>query len=205
MSVENWTPRRPDRTLPLREAASACVSKPARQLVEVYEGWMSGADGRIPTKSTIDLVSLAPVMSDLLLYALSGDEKCICRLAGEAVKQAVATEIVGRNYFELVPDERRDHARHAMRMVIDQPSGFRCEIAQRLTNDLDRTLESLALPLASTEEGVDGFVLVTVTSISKDDDLLNGATQHGGINVTRRDLIDLGFGVDETFVDFLPT
>lgn len=201
----DWTARKPDRTLTLGAAASACRGAPARRLAEIYAGWMAAsADGGIPDKATMDVVALAPVMSHLMLFAVSGVERCLCRLAGETVKRDVATPVVGRNYYEFVPEERLKHARHAMRMVIDLPSGYRSEIAQRLSDDRDRTLESLALPLRSSEPGVDGFILITVAPITEDEDRWIGDAQPIGVSITRRDLIDLGFGVDETFVDYVP-
>jgi hypothetical protein len=91
-----------------------------------------------------------------------------------------------------------------MHMVVDRPSGYRAEVVQRLSNDYERTLESLALPLRSTEPGVDGFILITVAPIGESDASLPDAVKPVGVSITRRDLIDLGFGVEEDFVDYMP-
>ena len=200
-----WTARKPNRTLTLDEVTAACRTAPAKRLAEIYQGWMAAApDGLVPNKSAMDIVSLAPVMTDLMLFAITGDDRCLCRLAGESVQRQVASRLVGRNYYDVVPRERLDSVRRAMRMVIERPCGYRSEIAQRLLDDRDRILESLALPLASSEPGVDGFMLITVAPIVDEGLAWNGDVVHGGVNIALRDLIDLGFGVDETFVDYFP-
>jgi hypothetical protein len=200
-----WRSKKPERTLHPADLAAACRTAPARRFATIYADWMAASpDGRIPEKATMDLVRLAPVMTDLMLFAVSKPDRCLCRLAGEAVKREVAAGIVGRNYYEIVPEERRAHARSAMHMVVDRPSGYRAEVVQRLSNDYERTLESLALPLRSTEPGVDGFILITVAPIGESDASLPDAVKPVGVSITRRDLIDLGFGVEEDFVDYMP-
>ncbi|MEQ9641587.1 MAG: hypothetical protein RIM84_16300 [Alphaproteobacteria bacterium] len=201
-----WTARKPDIVTDLADAARHCRSAVGGRLVSSYVAFMAEAGGAVPAKNGLDLSRLAKALPDLMLAAVTKPDRWICRLAGERVRQRLGRSPVGGNYYDIVPPERRANAMHAMNMVIDVPCGFRAEIEQMHRDGVIRLSEAVALPLSSEEPGVDGFILFADSHIedvgSADPD--PGGRFITGANVTRRDLIDLGFGVDETFEDLVP-
>jgi hypothetical protein len=182
---------------------------PARDWASAYMDMLAAHGGAIPPKSSLDVTAMRSVVPHLVLCAVTLPDKCIYRVVGEEVKLRVGRSMVGLNYYDLVPAERRASAMHTMRMVIEAPCGFRVEMEQSYGNGLSRLVEGAAFPLASAEPGADGFVLIADCEIAQGGGkALHASIQPGttllGTHIRRRDLIDIGFGVDETFVDMVP-
>lgn len=178
-------------------------TEPCRVLAEGYLAMLEAAGGGLPAKNGLDISRFQKAIPYMVLCAVTLPDRCIYRLAGEATKQRIGLNPVGRNYYDFVPQERRAYAQRAMNMVVEGPSAFRAEIEQSYSAGLRRRVEAVALPLLSEEPGIDGFILFGDCQIGTDaDDRLVQATLLDA-NVTCRDLIDLGWGVDENFVDIV--
>jgi hypothetical protein len=198
-----WITRKPGTIDGLAAAEPLLRTEASVALARGYRALMAARpDGGIPSKRALDLGPLRPAMPHLVLTAVTRPDRCIYRLAGEEVKARIGMNPVGRNYYDLVPEERRAHAARAMHMVIGQPCGFRAEIAQSYSDGRTRTVECLGLPLASDEPGVDGFILFADCQIGSGE-MQTERTLLLGANVVRRELIDLGFGVDDSFEDIV--
>jgi hypothetical protein len=111
--------------------------------------------------------------------------------------------LTGRNYYDFVQPERRQIAAGAMHMVIDTPCAFRAEIYQTYSGDTALMVEASGFPLLSSEAGVDGFILFADQGIDTLDELLNPHPILQEASLRHRDLIDLGFGIDEAFEDLM--
>jgi len=90
-----------------------------------------------------------------------------------------------------------------MNMVVQVPCGFRAEIEQQYSGRLVRRIEAMAMPLASEEPGVDGFILFGDCEIEADVGVVPEDTTLVGANVVKRQVIDLGHGIDPTFHDIV--
>lgn len=198
-----WTPQKPNRAGTLRDAMSAYRTPACRALAAGYLAMLEAAQGRVPRKSDLDLANFAVVMPHLALVAVSKPDRCIYRIAGERLKERVGLNLTGRNYYDFVQPERREIAARAMHMVIETPCAFRAEIRQTYSGDVSLMIEASGFPLLSTENGVDGFILFADQGIEQLDDLLTPHPILQGASLRRRDLIDLGFGIDETFEDLI--
>lgn len=164
---------------------------------------LEAVPGRIPHKNDLDLANFATVMPHLALVAISKPDRCIYRIAGERLKERVGLNLAGRNYYDFVQPERQQIAAKAMHMVIDTPCAFRAELRQTYSGDIDLLIEASGFPLLSSENGVDGFILFADQGIDKLDDLLTPHPILQGASLRRRDLIDLGSGIDEEFEDLI--
>lgn len=199
-----WKPRKPFKSGPLDKAMDDFKTATCRRVAQAYWNLLQEGGGVIPNKNGVDLTEFATAMSDMALTAVSKPDRCVYRLAGERLQRRIGFSPIGRNYYDFVPEFRRDQAVRAMNMVVDVPCAFRAEIQQDYSDGSIRLVEAVGFPLTSDEPGVDGFILFGDRQIdydimtSKDDVSLLGA------NVIRRDLIDLGFGVDEQFEDMVP-
>jgi hypothetical protein len=198
-----WTPQKPNRAGTLREALPAYRTPACRALAAGYLVMLDAAPGRIPHKNELDLANFASVMPHLALVAISKPDRCIYRVAGERLKERVGLNLTGRNYYDFVQPERRQIAAGAMHMVIDTPCAFRAEMRQTYSGGVNLMIEASGFPLLSSESGVDGFILFADQGIDKLDDLLTPHPILQGASLRHRDLIDLGFGVDEAFEDLI--
>lgn len=163
------------------------------------------AGGAIPSKNHLEMQTFVRAMPHLALVAVTKPDKCVYRIAGERLKERVGFNLVGRNYYDFVPPERRAFAARAMHMVLETPCAFRAEIQQSYTGGVGIMIEATGFPLRAEESGVDGFILFADQAIDPADDFFDADPKLQGANVTRRDLIDLGFGIDEAFEDMIQT
>lgn len=205
----HWVARRPDAVATLAEAMPLYRTAPCRELAAAYQRLLAAEGGHVPPKSRLDVTAITSVVPHLVLCAVTKGVKCVYRVLGEEVKARVGRKLVGLDYYDLVPPERRASAMHNMDMVIGVPQGFRVEMEQRYSRGLTRVVEGAAFPLASTTPGIDGFVLIADCEIgeaagSTRADLASSNLTLLGTNILRRELIDIGFGVDESFVDMVP-
>lgn len=199
-----WRTQRPALVTDLNGVQAHCRTDASCRLVAGYAELLAEGGGALPAKNGLDLRRFAAVISSLVLVAVSKPDRCIYRLAGENVQRRIGLNPAGRNYYDFVPEVRRARAMHAMNMAIDVPCGFRAEIEQTYSDGLVRLIEALALPLVSAEPGVDGFILFADCHVEESDRFEPERRRWQGSNVLRRDLIDLGHGVDETFEDIVP-
>lgn len=214
----HWVTRKPFLRVALADSLPIYRTAASRQVAEAYAALLAAAGGGLPAKGRLDVTRLARAIPHLVLCAITLPDRCIYRLAGEEVKGRIGRNPVGLNYYDFVPPERRAHAMRAMNMVIEVPCAFRAEIEQAYSDGTARLVEAVAFPLKSEQPGVDGFILFAESAIGAG---VGGGTGGGtgageapwrpapgarlvGTTVTRRDLIDLGFGVDESFEDLVP-
>lgn len=199
-----WVTRKPRMRVALADSMPIYRTDAGRDLAQAYLELLGAAGGKLPAKSQLDVTQLARAIPHLALCSIIKPDKCVFRVAGEEVKRRIGTNPVGLNYYDFVPAERRDHAIRAMHMAIDVPCAFRAEIEQTYTTGLRRLVEATGFPLRSEQPGIDGFILFADCQIGEIAGATPAKTLLLGANVTRRDLIDLGFGVDEEFEDMVP-
>lgn len=188
----------------LAQSMALYRTEPCRDLAAAYLELLAEGGGLVPAKGELDVTRLPRAVPHLVLAAITKPDKCIYRVVGEAVKSRMGVNPVGLNYYDFVPPERLAHARRAMHMVIDTPCGFRVELEQIYGNGLSRQVEGLALPLRSAQPGIDGFIVFGDCQIGPSERIAEPGVVLFGASVVRRDLIDIGFGVDETFEDLVP-
>jgi len=93
-----WVKREPDH-LPSLEAALDTVKTTAcRVLAEGYLGLLAESGGAVPAKNGLDIHRFAQALPHLVLCAVTLPDRCVYRLAGEAMKRRVGVNLVGRNY-----------------------------------------------------------------------------------------------------------
>ena len=199
----HWVTRRPFMRVALADSMAIYRAPASRQVAEAYAALLAAEDGRLPPKGRLDVTRLARAIPHLVLCAVTRPDRCLYRLAGEEVKARFGSNPVGLNYYDVVPPERRAHAMRAMNMAIEVPCAFRAEIEQTYSNGVVRMVEAVAFPLKSEQPDVDGFILFAECSIDPGQRPAGHGARLVGTNVIRRDLIDIGFGVDETFEDLV--
>lgn len=199
-----WVTRRPHSIVALADSLPLFRTGCCRELAAAYLELLRSEGGKVPAKSRLDVTRIPAVIPHLILGAITLPDRCIYRVVGEEVRTRIGRNPVGLNYYEFVPAERRAHAMRAMNMVVAVPSGFRVEIEQTYSSGLGRLVEAVAFPLASTQAGVDGFAVLAECAIGEAEQAAAPGVTLLGTNVARRDLIDIGFGVDEGFEDLVP-
>jgi len=199
----SWVTRRPYSIVTLSEAAKLYKTDCCRHLAAAYGALLASHGGRVPTKGELDVTTLPRVVPHLILCAVTPPDRCIYRVVGEDVKSRIGNR-VGRNYYDLVPPARRHHSMWAINMLVAVPCAWRVEIEQVYDSGIARLVEATAFPLASAEPGIAGFIVLADCEIGPSEGAAPGEVTLIGTNILRRDLIDIGFGVDEGFADLVP-
>jgi hypothetical protein len=196
--------RKPEVRVALAQSMPLYRTQAGRDLATAYLELLAATGGRVPEKRELDVTRFARAIPHIVLAAIVKPDKCLYRVVGEEVKARIGMNPVGRNYYDFVPPERRARAARAMHMVLDTPCGFRVELEQIYSNRLSRLVEGVALPLRSREPGVDGFIVFGDCHIGPSQRVAEPGVVLLGATIVRRDLIDIGFGVDESFEDLVP-
>ena len=195
--------RKPTR-LPSLSAAKELLRTPAcKAFAQGYAKSVAAQGGTLPSKNGLDLANFITVMPHTALVAVTIGGSCEYRLVGENLKERHKFNATGRDYYDFVPEERQENARKAMEMVVAVPCGFRVEILQTYADGRRMVIEALGLPLLSDEPGVDGFIMF---ADNPQEDMSYSARPQKewlGANILQRHVIDLGFGVDESFEDLI--
>jgi hypothetical protein len=198
-----WIQQKPASICSLNEALPLFLTGACRTLGAGYLELLEQTNGAIPLKSQFDVARFVKAIPHLALCAIKKPDRCIYRVAGEGLKERIGFNPTGQNYYDFVPEERRTHAAQAMHMAIDVPCGFRSVIEQQYSNGLAVTVETVGFPLITEESEVDGYLIFADQGVAVPTQLALSSSRLLGANVMRRDLIDLGFGVDENFVDLV--
>ncbi|MCR9176617.1 MAG: hypothetical protein NXI19_11530 [Alphaproteobacteria bacterium] len=196
-----WTTRAPSLFGSIAEVLPRFRTEGCRALAEGYASLLVEQNARVPAKNSLDISRFVSAIPHLVLAAITKPDRCIYRLAGEEMKKRIGMNPTGKNYYDFVPKDRFAHASHAMHMVVDVPSAFRADIAQQYSDGRARMIEVFAVPLGSDDPAVDGFILFADCEVSGPMVSLPTDRMLLGANVLARDLIDLGYGVDRSFVD----
>ncbi len=196
-----WVRQHPRSIVPIAEAPALFATRAPRILSAAYAGLLQENGGDIPRKTGLDIFKFAAALPNVALFAFTMPDQCIYRIVGEAWKQRIGLNPIGKNYLDFVAQKRRDTAVASLQNVVGIPSAFRVIIEQTYSAGRTAHLEVFAAPLRSDEKGVDGFAIFAAQPIApihfgrEDDRIVLGA------NIVERNLIDIGFGVDETFSD----
>jgi hypothetical protein len=198
-----WRELKPASVTTLPEIEPELLTPAARAFAAGYLALRADSRAAVPAKNGLELARFAKAIPHFALVAVTFGEHCVYRLAGEALQERIGFNPTGRNYYDFVPEERRARAARAMEMVVARRCGFRALVEQTYDNGTARRIESLGLPLAADEPGVDGFILFSDQALPDAVRFEAPGKRWLGANLVRRDLIDLGFGVDETFADIV--
>jgi len=199
----SWTEKPPAAIVAFADMRDLLRTQAAKALWEGYGRWRHAAGTGVPAKAALDLAPVAAMLGDAALVAIGPRERCVYRVVGENLKDRIGFDPTGKNYYDFVPEIRRAYARRAMNMVVDRPMGFRADIEQVYSSGEALTIESFGLPLAADEPGIDGFILFSDAAQTRWQRREEPGRRLLGANVVRRDLIDLGFGVDRDFRDLV--
>ncbi len=200
-----WNEKPATAIVALADLPPLLKTESARILAAGYAQLLAASGGAIPSKASLDLAPIARMLADAALVAIETPDRCIYRLVGENLKNRIGFDPTGLNYYDLVPEIRRRYAARAMNMVSGRPMGFRADITQVYSSGEALTIESLGMPLASNEPGIQGFILFADEAQTRWDRRVEEGTRLLGANVVRRDLVDIGFGVDADFRDLVET
>jgi len=198
-----WIEKHPTAIVALGDLAPLLRTDSAKILAAGYEKLLAAGGGAIPPKASLDLSPIARMLADAALLAIESPEHCVFRLVGENLKNRIGFDPTGLNYYDLVPEIRRGYAQRAMNMVIAKPMAFRADLEQVYSSGEVLMIETLGMPLASNEAGVVGFILFADEAQSRWDRRIAEGTRLLGANVVRRDLVDIGFGIDADFRDLV--
>lgn len=198
-----WRRKKPGYIASLEDAEIRCETTPAKEMVQAYIRLLNGAKGRLPAFCDLDLREVRHAATHMALCSVGIGHHCTIRFFGEELKQRVGVNPVGRNFFDFVHPDRADSIRQVMEMMVSRPCGYLARVRQEFASGRTIIVETVALPLAPSRPGDDGQVVMTDTPVEYAGITLERDRVLLSADVVKRDLIDLGHGVDENFEDLV--
>ncbi|WP_193172208.1 PAS domain-containing protein [Nisaea nitritireducens] len=202
--MPRWISHKPGHHADMNDALPSFVTRSCTLLATGYAKLMQNNGGKIPAKNGLDISSFGPVMANTALGAVTLGSACTFRIAGESIRERFAQKLVGTDYYDLVDPARRSCAMKSMDMAVSFPCAFRAELLQKYDNGEERRAEACAFPLLSDEPDIDGFILFANEDIDRTRRISVIRPVLTKSWVIHRELIDLGFGIDESFEDLVP-
>lgn len=198
-----WISRKPEFVGGLDQVAARCKTDSARHLAHAYKSYFDANGGRPPKFTDLDIADFIPSVPTIAVCSVIKNTSCQFRIIGEDLRQRMGFPVTRVNYYDYVPADRVASVRRIMEMVVRKPCGFRADLEQVYTSGQTMHAEAIALPLAPARDGEDGQILF---SDQTTEDLGYGAKEKHtllGANLLKRDLVDLGFGVDSRYEDLV--
>lgn len=198
-----WVPKKPEFVGNLDEVAERCKTDSGRCLIASYAKYLRANGNQPPRFTDLDIADFVASVPFIAVCSVIRGKSCRFRLIGENLRERMNFPKPNVNYYDYVPTDRVASVKRVMEMVIDLPCGFRADLEQVYTSGQMTFAEAIAMPLAPAREGEDGQILF---SDQTTEDLGFGTKQvHTlmGANLLRRDLVDLGHGVDPSYEDLV--
>lgn len=198
-----WREKKPGYIASIEEAESLCATESAKKMAAVYARLFRGSGNRVPAFRDLELRDVARAAPHMALCSVGFGTHCTIRFFGEELKRRVGINPVGRNFFDFVHPDRADSIRQVMEMLVRYPCGYLANVRQEYMSGRIIIVETLALPLLRSRGPDDGQVVLCDTPIGTAGATLERDRVLLSADVVNRDLIDLGFGVDEDFRDLV--
>lgn len=198
-----WRKKKPGYIASLNDAYIRCETTPAKEMVQAYSRLLRNSGGKLPAFRDLDLREVRHAATHMALCSIGIGDHCTIRFFGEELKQRVGVDPVGRNFFDFVHPDRADSIRQVMEMMVSRPCGYLAKVRQEFASGRTIVVETVALPLAPSRAGDDGQVVLTDTPTKFAGITLEKKKVLLSADVVQRDLIDLGYGVDEDFEDLV--
>lgn len=198
-----WCEKKPGYIASIEEVELLCATESSGKMAAAYARLFRGLGNRAPAFRDLDLKDVASAVPHMALCSVGFGTHCTIRFFGEELKSRVGVNPVGRNLFDFVHPDRADSIRQVMEMLVRYPCGYLANVKQEYTSGRTIIVETLALPLLRSREPDDGQVVLCDTPIGNVGTTLERERVLLSADIVNRDLIDLGFGVDEDFRDLI--
>lgn len=180
-----------DAPAPSRHAGDDdALSAESQHLIAAWNSWRG--DKPVPHRRDMDLVSIARLMPQLLLLEIFDSERAVFRLVGNDIEQLAGLRLMGRDYLQLVPADRRADRSRLLLQAIRHPFGLAVFYALRLPDDSRRMMQFCLLPLLANEADAPPQLLGVASNLPA-----NRYGDRHNLQVTgmRMHLLDLGHGL----------
>jgi len=198
-----WREKKPGYIASIEEVERLCATESGRKLAAAYTRMFRGSGNKAPAFRDLELGDLASAVPHMALCSIGFGTHCTIRFFGEELKRRVGTNPVGRNFFDFVHPDRADSVRQVMEMLVRYPCGYLANVRQEYTSGRTIIVETLALPLLPSRDSDDGQIVLCDTPIGNMGTTWERDRVLLSADIVNRDLIDLGFGVDEDFRDLV--
>lgn len=198
-----WVSRKPEFVGDLDQVHGRCTNHSARRLIAGYTKHFQANGGRPPKFTDLDIADFALSTPHMALCSVIKGDRCEFRIIGEELRERMGRPAAFVNYYDYVPANRVASVRRVMEMVVETPCGFRADLEQVYTSGQSTKAEAVGLPLAPARADEAGQILF---SDQMTDDLgFNPGEERTllGANLLKRDMIDIGFGIDPSYEDLV--
>ncbi|WPZ36892.1 PAS domain-containing protein [Thalassobaculum sp. OXR-137] len=170
------------------------ASNPTLQVFQRH--WMElPKTGLVPHRRDFRPEALGRALAHMVVHELVSPDDIRLRLVGSMVARAYDEEITGRNYLEMVPEDRRQEASRPFFLACAQPCGMYTRMRSVAWRGLTMQRVSLSYPLRD-DAGVRWFYSCSTTEPTGEPDF--DFANDGIATVTEvldRRYLDIGAGV----------
>lgn len=198
-----WTTRKPGYIGAIEEVEAHSVTESGKQIVRTYTRLFRDIGNKPPRFKDVDIGEIKQAVPYVALCSVKVGAQSTVRFFGEDLRRRVDSSPVGRNLRDFIHPDRADSVQKMMEMIVRYPCGYLANVKQEFMNGQTIIVETIAFPLKATREDEDGQVIMTDTPIRREGVTYDREKVLLSADVLRRDLIDLGYGVDEDFVDLV--
>lgn len=198
-----WRRKKPGYIDSIEHVEGRCLTESSKEMVRAYHRLLKTRPGVLPAFRDLDLADVRHAAPYIALCSVGFGKHCTIRFFGDGLRQRIGVNPVGRNFFDFVHPERAENIRQVMEMLVRYPCAYLARVRQEFTSGRTIIVETVAFPLASSRPEDDGQVILTDTPIGDAESALDRNRALLSADVVQRDLIDLGFGVDEDFEDLV--
>lgn len=198
-----WTRKKPGYIGALEDAEERCETTSGKDMVRAYAALLKAKGNRPPHFKDFEIGEIKQAVPYIALCSIKIGVHCTIRFFGEELRRRADTNPIGRNLLDFIHPDRADSVQRMMEMIVRQPCGYLANVKQQFLNGTTIVVETVAFPLSPSRIDEDGQVIMTDTPIKFDGIAYDREKVLLSADVVRRDLIDLGYGVDETFYDLV--
>lgn len=198
-----WIPKTPGYIGSIDDVEGRSATTSGKELVRAYSRLFRSNGNAPPRFRELDIGEIRQAVPFIALVSVKIGTQCTIRFFGEELRRRADSNPIGRNLRDFIHPDRADSVQQMMEMIVRVPCGYLANVKQEFMNGRTIVVETIAFPLGASREEEDGQVIMADTPIKEERITFDREKVLLSADVVWRDLIDLGNGVDESFVDLV--
>ena len=173
--------------------AAARAPKKFEQYIACYNAARLGND--VALQSALPMRLFAPLMANITLMERMSHDRVVYRIAGENIIARLGYNPTGNNFFDLLPELRREATIQMCQRILEYPCGYYSTYENEYTSGRRMISESLMLPIRKEEDSETTFVLGYHAHHQGTGIFRPGPKTTLAVTVLESEVVDIGFGI----------
>ena len=140
-------------------------------------------------------------MANITLMEKMSHDRLVYRIAGENIIARLGYNPTGNNFFDLLPELRRESTIQMCQRILEHPCGHYSTYENEYTSGRRMISESLMLPIRKDEDSETIFVLGYHAHHQGTEIFRPGPKTTLAVTILESELVDIGFGIPVMDID----